>query len=204
MYQGAPTPVTGVHGLGGKAAGVRRAAAGVRRRRSPRYESDWQPVIWVLAVLTLVVGSVLAVVQTNVKRMLAYSSISHAGFILVGVEAAGDRAAGDTGPAAVLFYLLAYAVMVLGTLRRRHARRPHRRRRPRRSTRSAASASSRPVLALALTVFLLAQAGVPLTSGFVAKFGVIAAAVDAQSYALAVIAMLAVGRSPRSSTCGSS
>ena len=81
------------------------------------YENDWQPVIWVLAVITLLGGAVLAVVQTNVKRMLAYSSISHAGFILVGVEAAGRLGGnGDNrGTAAVLFYLLAYAVMVLGT-----------------------------------------------------------------------------------------
>ena len=151
------------------------------------YRDDWQPVLWVLAVVTLVVGSVLAVVQTNVKRMLAYSSVSHAGFILVGVEAASED-----GTAGALFYVLAYAVMVLGTfgvvaLVARtgdgHTELDDFR----------GLAGTRPVLAFTLTVFLLAQAGVPLTSGFVAKFGVIAAAVEQAGgfgYSLAIIAML--------------
>ena len=73
-------------------------------------QSDWRPIIYALAVLTLVVGAVLAIVQTDVKRMLAYSSISHAGFMLVGVQAASDD-----GIAAVLFYAMAYTFMVLGT-----------------------------------------------------------------------------------------
>ena len=149
----------------------------------PFYRDDWRPAIWVLAVLSLVVGSFLAVVQTDVKRMLAYSSISHAGFILVGVEAAAHRAGevdSGLGVPSVLVYLLAYAVLVVGTFGVVAARRPARRRRHRASTRSAASASQRPLLALALTVFLVAQAGVPFTSGFIAKFGVIQAAVDEQ------------------------
>ena len=91
----------------------------------------------------------------------------------------------------MLFYLLAYAVMVLGTFGVVTLVVAGRTTGTSRSTRSAASSRTRPVLALALTIFLLAQAGVPLTTGFVAKFGVIAAAVDAQSYVLAVIAMLA-------------
>ena len=122
--------------------------------------------------------------------MLAYSSINHAGFILIGVEAAG-HAGGSSGkgvPASML-YLLLYAVLVCGTfgvvaLVSR--------------TGDAATdlgsfrglAKQKPALALALTVFLLAQAGVPLTSGFTAKFGVIQAAVDEKSYAIAIIAMI--------------
>jgi NADH-quinone oxidoreductase subunit N len=146
---------------------------------------DWRPAMYVIAVLTLAVGSIFAVVQTDVKRMLAYSSINHAGFILVGVVAASSR-----GIQGALFYLLAYAVMVLGTfgvvtLVSR--------------TGDGATelssfrglASQRPLLAFIFTVFLLAQAGVPLTSGFVAKFGVIAAAVEGKDYALAVVAMVA-------------
>src|SRR5918999_104099 len=74
------------------------------------YEDDWRPVVFVLAVLTLLVGSVLAIVQNDVKRMLAYSSISHAGFVLVGVQAASDR-----GVSGALFYLLAYTFMVVGS-----------------------------------------------------------------------------------------
>src|SRR5204862_7253115 len=71
---------------------------------------DWQPIVWALAVLSLLVGSVLAVVQTDVKRMLAYSSIAHAGYVLVGLEAATDR-----GVSGSLFYLLAYAFMIVGS-----------------------------------------------------------------------------------------
>jgi NADH-quinone oxidoreductase subunit N len=147
----------------------------------------------VLALLTLLVGSILAVVQTNVKRMLAYSSISHAGFILVGVEAAAHQAGdADAGPGmpSVVLYLLLYSVLVIGsfavvTVVARASGGD--------TTLDAFKglARRRPLLALAFTVFLLAQAGVPLTSGFIAKFGVIAAAVDVESYAIAVIAMLA-------------
>src|SRR5205814_6105535 len=82
------------------------------------YRDDWRPVVFVLAVLSLVVGAVLAIVQTDVKRMLAYSSISHAGFILVGVEAMGNQS-GTTislaGYSSALFYLLSYAIIVLGS-----------------------------------------------------------------------------------------
>ena len=88
VYQGAPTPVTGFMASAAKAAAFAALLRVVVVGLAP-YEQDWQPVIWVLAVITVLGGAVLAVVQTNVKRMLAYSSISHAGFILVGVEAAG-------------------------------------------------------------------------------------------------------------------
>jgi NADH:ubiquinone oxidoreductase subunit 2 (subunit N) len=135
-------------------------------------------------LLLLVVGSVLAVVQRDVKRMLAYSSINHAGFVLVAVEANTDR-----GIAGALFYLLAYAFMVVGsfavvTLVGRRGDAAHD------LDDYRGLSSERPVLALAFTVFLLSQAGVPLTSGFFAKFYVIGAAADARSYALAIIAMI--------------
>jgi NADH-quinone oxidoreductase subunit N len=139
----------------------------------------------VLAVLSLVVGSVLAVVQTDIKRMLAYSSISHAGYVLVGLQAGNSR-----GIAGSLFYLLAYTFMILGSFgiativgRKgddRHSLTDYR-----------GLARARPGLAFTFTIFLLAQAGVPLTSGFLAKFYVISAAVQARSYALAIIAMIA-------------
>ena len=145
-----------------------------------------------LAVLSLVVGSVLAVVQTDVKRMLAYSSINHAGFILVGVEAAGHRAGevdSGLGVPSALVYLLAYAVLVAGTFGVvTLVARPGDAHTDLDSFRGLGK--QRPLLALALTVFLVAQAGVPFTSGFIAKFGVIRAAVDEHSYALAIIAML--------------
>jgi NADH-quinone oxidoreductase subunit N len=149
------------------------------------YSDDWQPMVYGLAVLTLLVGSVLAIVQTDVKRMLAYSSIAHAGYVLVGVQAASQD-----GVQSALFYLGTYAFLVAGsfgvvTLVGRkgdghHSLDDYR-----------GLARSRPVLALALAVFLFAQAGVPLTSGFFAKFYVISAAVDAGSTWLAVVAMLA-------------
>jgi NADH-quinone oxidoreductase subunit N len=120
--------------------------------------------------------------------MMAYSSISHAGFIMLGLEAAGHR--GDTeGVPGALFYLLAYAFITIGTFAvitavggrgdAAHSLGDYR-----------GLSRRNPVLAITFTLFLLAQAGVPFTSGFVAKFGVIAAAVSTESYAIAVIAML--------------
>jgi len=148
------------------------------------YRLDWQPIVFAVAAITMVVGSVLAVVQTDVKRMLAYSSINHAGFVLVAVQAASER-----GVEAALFYLAAYTFMVAGSfgivtvVSRKgdigNSLDDYR-----------GLARDRPVLALAFALFLLAQAGVPLTSGFLAKFYVIIAAVDAGSTWLAIIAML--------------
>lgn len=192
VYQGAPTPVTSFMASVGKVAAF-GAMLRVLVSALPNWRDDWRPAIWVIAVLTLVVGSLLAVVQTDVKRMLAYSSISHAGFILVGVEAAGHRAGepdrGLGGPS-VLLYLLLYSVLVIGTFAVVSL--------VSRSGDEATDISafrglgrSRPALALGMTVLLLAQAGVPLTSGFVAKFGVIEAAITEHSYAIAIIAMLA-------------
>ena len=184
VYQGAPTPMVAWMASGVKVAGF----AGLLRVlvvAFGSYSIDWQPLVYGLAVATLLVGSVLAVVQTNVKRMLAYSSITHAGYVLVGVQAASDD-----GVQAALFYLAAYTFMVAGTFgvvtlvgRRgdgRHALDDYR-----------GLGRDRPVLALTLAVFLFAQAGVPATSGFFAKFYVITAAVDAGSTWLAVIAMVA-------------
>jgi len=184
VYQGAPTPVTAFMAAAAKAAGFAALLRIFFSTFGPE-RFDWQPIVWALAVATLLVGSVVALVQTDIKRMLAYSSISHAGYILVGLQAASDR-----GVAGSLFYLLAYTFMVVGSFgivtlvgRKgddRHSLDAYR-----------GLSTRRPALAAAFTVFLLAQAGVPLTSGFLAKFYVIGAAVDSHSYALAVIAMLA-------------
>lgn len=192
VYQGAPSPVTAFMASAGKVAAF-AAMLRVLVVALPFYRDDWRPVIWVLALLSLVVGSVLAVVQTNVKRMLAYSSVSHAGFILVGVEAAGHTAGeADPGPgmSSVLTYLLLYSVLVIGSFAVVAV--------VARESDGDSSldafrglSSRRPTLALAFTVLLLAQAGVPLTSGFIAKFAVIGAAVEERSYAIAIIAMVA-------------
>ncbi|MBA2282471.1 MAG: NADH-quinone oxidoreductase subunit N [Actinomycetota bacterium] len=183
VYQGAPSPAVVYMASGVKAAGF----AGLLRVLTlgfGRFVDDWQPIIYGLAVATLLVGSILAVIQTDVKRLLAYSSISHAGFILVGVQAASER-----GVSGALFYLAAYLFMVAGSFGVITVL-------TRRDEQGAGLddlrglARRRPVLAFTFTVFLLAQAGVPLTSGFVAKFEVLAAAVEANSYYLAVVAMV--------------
>src|SRR3546814_632493 len=183
VYQGAPSPSVVWMASGVKVAGF----VGLIRVFHLGFSSfalDWQPLIYALAAITVLVGAVLAVVQTDVKRMMAYSSISHAGFILVAVQAATDE-----GVQAALFYLAAYTFMVGGTFAVialvgrtgdiRHSLSDYR-----------GLSKDRPVLALALVVFLLAQAGVPLTSGFFGKFYVISAAVDAGSTWLAVFAMV--------------
>ena len=191
VYQGAPTPITALMGSVGKVAAF-AALIRVFMIALPSRIDDWRPAILVLALLTLVVGSVLAVIQTDVKRMLAYSSISHAGFILVGLEAASHigHTDSDLGISSAMGYLFIYSILVIGTF----------------AVVSVVAGEGdnattldafkglgkkRPVLALGMTVLLLAQAGVPLTSGFVAKFGIIRAAVSVESYALAVAAMLA-------------
>ena len=183
VYQGAPTPVVAFMASAVKAAGF-AALLRVFYLTFLDHRADWQPAIYALAVATLLVGAILAVVQRDAKRMLAYSSISHAGFILVGVQAATDR-----GVAAVVFYAAAYTFMVVGSF----------------GVLSIVSGRGdrgtslddldglggrNPMLAFALTLFLFAQAGVPLTTGFVAKFEIIGAAVDARSFWLAVVSMI--------------
>ncbi|KAA0235675.1 MAG: NAD(P)H-quinone oxidoreductase subunit 2, chloroplastic [Acidimicrobiales bacterium] len=183
VYQGAPTPVTAFMASAVKAGGF-AAMLRVFVLTFGTFSGDWQPVVFALAVLSLLVGSVLAIVQTNVKRMLAYSSIAHAGFILVGVEVATEQ-----GTAAALFYLAAYTFMVVGSFAvitvvgrkgdGHHELSDYR-----------GLARRQPVLAFVFTILLLAQAGVPFTAGFFAKFYVISAAVDAENYSLAIIAMV--------------
>lgn len=188
VYQGAPSPVTSFMASVGKFAAF-AALLRVLTTALPARADDWRPVIWVMAIVSIVVGSVLAVVQTDVKRMLAYSSISHAGFILIGVEALGHS--GDTeGLPASLLYLMIYSVLVIGTFTVVTL-----------VTRTGDGqsglgafrglASERPVIAAAMTVMLLAQAGMPTTSGFIAKFSVIKSAVVNESYAIAIVAMVA-------------
>ncbi|MFM8503701.1 MAG: NADH-quinone oxidoreductase subunit N, partial [Acidimicrobiaceae bacterium] len=183
VYQGAPTPVTAFMASVGKVAAL-VALMRVFVVAFPSRSDDWGVVVLVLSAATLVVGSVVAIVQTNIKRMLAYSSISHAGFILVGLEAASHRDsvnAGD-GLVAVGVYVALYAALVVGTFGVVTV--------VGRSSSSEANsldafkglAKNQPILGLVMTVFLLAQAGMPLTSGFVAKFGVIQSAVAVGSY----------------------
>jgi NADH-quinone oxidoreductase subunit N len=191
VYQGAPSPVSGFMASASKAAAF-AALLRVITIVFSSYRDDWRPIIYALAVLSLVVGAVMAIVQDDVKRMLAYSSISHAGFILVGVEAMAHQPGQQvdfSGYSSALFYLLAYAIIVLGSFavvavvsRAGDGETS--------LTAFRGLSHTRPLLAFTFTVLLLAQAGVPLTAGFVAKFDVILASVDARSYVLAVLAML--------------
>jgi NADH-quinone oxidoreductase subunit N len=140
--------------------------------------------VWVIAILTLVLGASVALVQRDIKRMLAYSSINHAGFVLLGLQAASAR-----GVEGSLYYLFVYTFMVIGTFAvitvvggkgdGAHDLERYR-----------GLASRQPWLAAALTVLLMAQAGIPFTTGFLAKLEVIEAAVKANSGALAVVAMV--------------
>ena len=182
VYQGSPTPAVGfmaaVAKIGGFAALLR-----VLFSTFPTLSASWQPIIWVIATASLLLGATVALVQRDIKRMLAYSSINHAGFILLGMQSATAR-----GIAASLYYLFVYAFLVLGSFivvtivagrGDDHHDLDHYRGLARRS----------PVLATSLAVLLLGQAGAPFTTGFFAKLYVIEAAVAAHSYALAVIAM---------------
>ncbi len=200
VYEGSPTPVVAFMASAVKVAGF----AGLARvfwDGLGFYHADWRPVISILAVTSLVVGSFLAVAQTNVKRMLAYSSITHAGFMLVAFESLAGGSQGFVatneglfrslgGAEALLFYLLAYTLMTIGSFgvltvagRRgddAHSLDDYR-----------GLSKSQPLLAGLMAVMLFAQAGVPFTSGFLAKFRVIIAAADNGSYVLAGLAMLA-------------
>ena len=183
VYQGSPSPVTGFMAAVAK-AGAFAALLRVFVSSFGVVRTDWQPIVWGLAILSLVVGAVLALVQRDVKRMMAYSSINHAGFILLGVQAADTR-----GVSASLYYLFTYMFMVIGsfaviTVIGRVGDTGHQ------LSDYRGLARRQPILAGAFAIFLLAQAGVPFTTGFLAKFQVVAASVDVHSYALAVVAMV--------------
>jgi NADH-quinone oxidoreductase subunit N len=183
VYQGAPTPVTAFMAAGAKTAGF-AALLRVFISGFGNYSVDWKPLIFILAVASLLVGSVVALVQQDVKRMLAYSSINHAGYVLIGVQTGTVR-----GVASALFYLLTYTFMVVGsfavvTVVGRKGDRHH-------NLDDYRGLGGRaPLLAGALTFLLLAQAGIPLTSGFVAKFNVFAASVEAKEYALTLVGVI--------------
>ena len=191
VYQGSPTPVTAFMASVGKVAAL-VALVRVFVTAFPSRADDWGPVVLVLSALTLIVGSVVAIIQVDVKRMLAYSSISHAGFILVGLEVSSHRSSPNVGDGliAIGVYVALYAALVVGTFSVVTV--------VAQNTNDGATSldafkglgKRKPLLALGMTVLLLAQAGVPLTSGFVAKFGIIQAAVAVGSYGLAVIAMV--------------
>jgi NADH-quinone oxidoreductase subunit N len=183
VYQGAPTPVTGF-----MASATKVAAFGALLRLLyvvlPGMRWDWRPVMWGVAILTMLAGAVIAVTQTDVKRLLAYSSIAHAGFILAGVIATTP-----SGISSVLFYLAAYSFVTLGAfavvtlVRDAGGEATH-------LSRWAGLGRRSPLVAAVFAVFLLAFAGIPLTSGFAGKFAVFKAAAEGGAMPLVIVGVI--------------
>jgi NADH-quinone oxidoreductase subunit N len=182
-YEGAPTIVAGFMSTGVKAAAF-AALLRVMVTSFHEFQAMWQPVIWGMAAVTMILGTVVGVAQGNLKRMLAYSSIAHAGYVLVGLTAGNE-----VGRGAILFYLLAYGITnlaafaVIGLLSTRE--------RANDDLASVAGLSERhPALAAMLAVLLLSLGGLPPTAGFVGKWYIFSAAVRAGDYGLAIIGVL--------------
>jgi NADH-quinone oxidoreductase subunit N len=182
VYEGAPTSVTALIATGSKAGAL---AALLRVLLAwGRVQPDWAVLMWGLAVLSMTVGNVVALAQSNVKRMLAYSSIAHVGYMLVGVVAGGAA-----GHGSVLFYMLVYTFTTAGAfgallLLERNGQEAT-------QVRDLAGLAARhPLLALVMTVFFLSLIGIPPTAGFAGKFYLFGAAVRAGWIWLAVIGVL--------------
>ncbi|MFD3996325.1 NADH-quinone oxidoreductase subunit NuoN [Streptomyces sp. NPDC058548] len=183
VYQGAPTPVTGF-----MAAATKVAAFGALLRLLyvvlPGLTWDWRPVMWGVAIVTMLGGAIVAITQTDIKRLLAYSSIAHAGFLLAGVIAATP-----SGISSVLFYLGAYSFVTIGAfavvtlVRDAGGEATH-------LSKWAGLGRRSPLVAAVFAVFLLAFAGIPLTSGFSGKFAVFKAAADGGAGALVVVGVI--------------
>lgn len=182
-YEGAPAVVTGFMSTGVKAAAVAAFARVFLTSLEPMI-NEWAPVLWAVAAATMIVGTVLGVAQTSLKRMLAYSSIAHGGYLIVAIVAGND-----VGKAALLFYLAAYALTNLGAFgiiallgsrdRANDDLRDY-----------AGLWYTHPALATLMTIFLLSLGGFPPTAGFIAKWYVFSAAVGAGYYGLAIIGVL--------------
>ncbi|HEY6543170.1 MAG TPA: NADH-quinone oxidoreductase subunit N, partial [Ktedonobacteraceae bacterium] len=184
VYDGAPAPVTAFMSVGTKAAALIAFARVFAIVFAP-INSDWMPVVWAIAVLTIVGGNVLALVQSNVKRLLAYSSIAHAGYLLIGVLAGGT-----VGLSAILFYLVCYAFLNLGAFGIVSVLE--------RVDNSGSSLSElrslwyrQPLLAGLLAFFMLSLAGFPPMAGFAAKYYIFYAALQSGHPELLIIGVLA-------------
>lgn len=183
VYEGAPTPMTAFMSAGPKAAGF---AALIRLLIEvfPTMKAEWSDLLWVLAVLTMTVGNLAALRQDNIKRMLAYSSIAHAGYALVGLVAANT-----TGTSGILFYMLSYAFMNIGAfavivLVGKQGE-------PNGTVMDFAGlGQKRPLLAAAMALFLFSLAGMPPTAGFIGKFYLFSGAVQEGYIWLAIIGVL--------------
>ena len=183
VYEGAPTPVTAFLSVGSKAASFAMLLR-IFLEGLPALQADWQLLFEVLAIVTMTVGNVAALTQTNLKRMLAYSSIAHAGYVLIGVVAATPR-----GVSAALIYLLIYTFMQIGAfaviimLRRRDVVGDELKDLSGLHVRS-------PMAAFAMLLFMLSLGGIPPTAGFMGKLWIFSAAIEAGYVWLAVIGVL--------------
>ncbi len=187
VYQGAPTPVTAFMSAGPKAA-VLAALIRILMEAMPLMAHEWELIVSILAVLTMTVGNLAALAQTNLKRMLAYSSIAHVGYILIGLVASVGGSS-DRAISGVMFYLLAYTFMNIGAfgilvfLSREGM--------PNDDLDDFAGLSRRsPGAALAMLIFLFSLAGIPPTAGFAAKLSIFYAAIDGGYYVLVIFGVL--------------
>jgi NADH-quinone oxidoreductase subunit N len=188
VYQGAPSSVTAFMSVGAKAGGF----AGLLRVfliAFPGQSDSWTPIAIGLAALTMAWGNIAAIAQSNIKRMLAYSSIAHAGYILMALPAAADPALASISVSGALFYLLAYAVTNLGAwgvvlaLERSEGKGLE-------IEDYAGLGSRRPGLALAMALFMFSLTGVPPTAGFMGKFYIFRVVLDADLVGLAIVGVL--------------
>ncbi|MBW6510583.1 MAG: NADH-quinone oxidoreductase subunit N [Desulfuromonadaceae bacterium] len=183
VYQGAPTPITAFMSAGPKAAAF-AAFLRILLLALGGLENEWTSLLWVLAVATMTIGNVIAISQTDIKRMLAYSSIAHAGYALVGIVAA--NAIGISG---IMFYMLAYTFMNIGafavlTLAGKKGENNLT------LDGFAGFGFKQPFLGVAMAIFLFSLMGIPPTAGFVGKFYIFSGAVEAGYIWLAVIGVL--------------
>jgi NADH-quinone oxidoreductase subunit N len=183
VYQGAPAPVSAFLSVGPKAAAFAILIRTYLTAFGP-ISANWAPILWACALATMLVGNFAAIQQSNIKRMLAYSSIAHAGYVLVAVAAHSE-----IGSAAAMFYLAAYAVTNFGAfavvtfVARKHETHT--------KIEDFAGLSERqPMMAAMMTIFLLSLIGVPLTGGFFGKFYIFKAALDSNLVWLTVLGLL--------------
>ena len=183
VYQGAPAPVSGFMSAGPKAAAFAVFVRVFLTAFGPIAER-WEPIVWASALLTMTIGNFAALTQTNIKRMLAYSSIAHAGYVMVAIAAHSEA-----GTAAVMFYLFSYAFMNVGAFAlvadysRKNEKFVN-------ISDLAGLGQKQPFLATTLTIFMLSLIGVPLTAGFFGKFYIFKAALDSGLVWLSILGLL--------------
>lgn len=188
VYQGAPSSVTGFMSVGVKAAGF-AALMRVFVTALPAIQADLTPILWALSALTMVVGNIVAIAQTNIKRMLAYSSIAHAGYLLMALVPYGSAAVVHDSVASLLFYLVAYGFTGLGAWAVVVAV-EHAEGKGLQINDYAGLGRKSPWLAACMAIFMLSFAGIPPTLGFFGKFYLFSTAVRGGFVGLAVIAVI--------------